>query len=491
MHVRRVELHNFTRHEAFSLDLPERGVVLVTGPNGSGKSSVVEAVCVALWGKTLRGAHPWVEGKKGHVGLWTDVVAVDLVCQPDAKANFSWMRVGGHPTEYSTLTKARQALEEVIGPFELWRQSHVFSSADAARFTLATDAERKRLLEGVLGLGRFDRAADAAREAVRETAGKTQGAAIEHASCSSRVNMAVTLHERLATLRAADVGMTEADARTRVVDLEREIKMLREAGRSAPPRELLASDKCPTCGQKITGARRLGIERKCALADEAHKKMAHAEEERDEARSRLDKVRQHAFTMASVDQQTVEELSVKEAALAEAEKALATTATAHQTAQAVAAVLGPRGVRAHVLGRALGGLEAVSNAYLGRLGLAGLSVQLKPYTEKASGGVQDAISLEVDGAGGGHGYKGASGGERRRIDVALMLALADVASAAAGKVGGTLFFDEVLDALDADGVDAVVGCLEELATERAVVVISHSEALANRLRPAKHVRLER
>jgi len=45
-----------------------------------------------------------------------------------------------------------------------------------------------------------------------------------------------------------------------------------------------------------------------------------------------------------------------------------------------------------------------------------------------------ALTLEVKGAGGDHGYKGASGGERRRIDIALLLALADMASGANGLV---------------------------------------------------------
>lgn len=144
-------------------------------------------------------------------------------------------------------------------------------------------------------------------------------------------------------------------------------------------------------------------------------------------------------------------------------------------------VLGMRGVRAHVLGQTLAGIEAVANVYLARIAPAGVSVRLTSYTETKSGTLQDRISLQVLGAGGGHGYRAASGGERRRIDVALMLALSEVSADAAGRSRGTLFFDEVFDAIDDEGVDPISATLAELARERAVVVVTHSERLAARL----------
>jgi DNA repair exonuclease SbcCD ATPase subunit len=152
-------------------------------------------------------------------------------------------------------------------------------------------------------------------------------------------------------------------------------------------------------------------------------------------------------------------------------------------------VLGLRGVRAHVLGKALGGIEQVANGWLARIAGPGLRLHLSAYTEKKTGGVSDAISLEVDGAGGGHGYRGASGGERRRCDIALLLALAEVAGAAHGLKPGLILFDEVFDALDDDGVDTVCEVLGELAATRQVVVISHNDRLVARLPKRLHLRV--
>jgi DNA repair exonuclease SbcCD ATPase subunit len=153
--------------------------------------------------------------------------------------------------------------------------------------------------------------------------------------------------------------------------------------------------------------------------------------------------------------------------------------------QACEQTLGLRGVRAHVLARALGGIEAAANAWATKLG--GMSVKLRPYSERKSGGIADCISIDIEGRGD---YRATSGGERRRIDVAMMLALAEIAAAAHGKTPGTLFLDEVLDALDKDGIERVKLIVEELAQERAVIVITHNQNLVQGIESALHYRVE-
>jgi DNA repair exonuclease SbcCD ATPase subunit len=64
-------------------------------------------------------------------------------------------------------------------------------------------------------------------------------------------------------------------------------------------------------------------------------------------------------------------------------------------------------------------------------------------------------------------------------------------AAARGERGGTLWFDEVFDALDQDGLEAVAGALEELASTRMVMVITHSPELARRLPAAQRLHLSR
>jgi DNA repair exonuclease SbcCD ATPase subunit len=144
------------------------------------------------------------------------------------------------------------------------------------------------------------------------------------------------------------------------------------------------------------------------------------------------------------------------------------------------------GVRAQLLNGALAGIETIADGWLARLAATGrpLHLVLKSYTEKASGGVTEAISLEVVGAGNGLGYKAASGGERQRINAALCFALGEVAAAAYGVAPGTLILDELFESLDTQGAAAVCDVLTDLAQDRAVLLITHRDDLVAQLKPA-------
>jgi DNA repair exonuclease SbcCD ATPase subunit len=191
----------------------------------------------------------------------------------------------------------------------------------------------------------------------------------------------------------------------------------------------------------------------------------------------------------AVSERLAREVDAQRDALMDATDAAVDTEVADLVAQQVAKVLSARGVRAFVLGEALIGVEQVANAWLSRMA-PGISLALKAYSENKTGTVSDRISLEVTGAGGGYGYDASSGGERRRVDAAILLALAEVSAAARGISRGTLFLDEVFDAVDAEGVPLVAEAIEELGKTRPVVVITHSQELTRHMRPHVHMRAD-
>lgn len=184
-------------------------------------------------------------------------------------------------------------------------------------------------------------------------------------------------------------------------------------------------------------------------------------------------------SLAEEDRQRLQAQAEETQAEVDDLKATLTEATREQAEIKLAAQC-VRELRGIVLGRALTGIETVANAWLARVA-PGQQLRLRPYTDNKTGGTADKISLEIEGAGGGEGYRATSGGERRRVDTALLLALCEVASAASGQTDGTLWMDEVFDALDAQTRPLVAQALADLSRDRTVVIITHLSDLAEQI----------
>jgi DNA repair exonuclease SbcCD ATPase subunit len=73
-------------------------------------------------------------------------------------------------------------------------------------------------------------------------------------------------------------------------------------------------------------------------------------------------------------------------------------------------------------------------------------------------------------------YKELSGGERRRIDIAMIFSFQKYIQEASGVSSNLLVFDEIFENLDAVGVEAVLNCVETLFPDASsIYVITHRE----------------
>lgn len=525
-------------HRDTTLVLPERGVVVVTGDNGAGKSTLVEAAAWSMWGRTVRGTPPWTEGRDCTVSVRTPTVGA-VRMRGKRSTKLTWNTVSepqAPPVEYETATKAQEALELVVGSFERWRRTHLFTSADAWTFGAATDAQRKELLEALLGLHVFDEALLRCRTDLSAAKGRLADARVHHATLTERVaayeaqqGQLQVVHEGAPTPEALAAlqgnverlrGMVQS-ATAEIAELSRRRVVLATAGGEHQlafevARKRLQglgnAGECPTCGGTVDDAvrGRLGAALETSQGAIRTAQEASAEELAQvdaelgdlalEVRA-LNEQLNGAIVHARMGQQAfaahqrasggvaqvAQALEAAKVSLATSTAGVAELRREVDTLGATEAVLGLRGVRAQVLDGALKAIEHVANVWLARIATEDLRLTLRSTTEKKGGGSTDTISLEVQGAGAGHGYTGASQGEQRRITVALLLAFAEVASASQGGDLGTLWFDEVFDVLDGAGTEAVCGALATLAEERLVVIVTHSAELVQRLGGARRL----
>lgn len=75
-------------------------------------------------------------------------------------------------------------------------------------------------------------------------------------------------------------------------------------------------------------------------------------------------------------------------------------------------------------------------------------------------------------------YKSLSGGEKRRLDVIMILSFQKFLMESSGISTNLLVFDEIFDSLDIQGVNSVVNCIDTLFPEASCIyVITHNDAV--------------
>jgi DNA repair exonuclease SbcCD ATPase subunit len=91
------------------------------------------------------------------------------------------------------------------------------------------------------------------------------------------------------------------------------------------------------------------------------------------------------------------------------------------------------------------------------------------------------IDIQITRSGKLIDYKQLSGGEKRRLDVAIILAFQRFLIEVSGVKTNLVVLDEIMDALDREGIDSVINCLETLFPPwMCIYVISHNSELKSR-----------
>jgi DNA repair exonuclease SbcCD ATPase subunit len=112
-------------------------------------------------------------------------------------------------------------------------------------------------------------------------------------------------------------------------------------------------------------------------------------------------------------------------------------------------------------------LNRISPMILGKVG-----VNLVMADKKGVG-----VELVVTKEGKQVSYKSRSGGEKRRIDIVLILGFQKFLLDLHNISTNLLFFDEIMDPLDKKGVESVLYCLDSLfPQDMAIYIITHNES---------------
>jgi len=439
----KLHLHPYPPHRNSLLDLPATGLVAICGKNGHGKSSFVEAYAACVWGRSLRGAGPW---RGADTKLTLDVGGYRVERTPE-----SLLLNGASALKPS---KKQADVTALFGDFQTWQRTRVFDADLTARFGAASDGDRKKLLEQLLGLEKLDdglrRCREDKREAERQLKSVEQALYVSEEPDPTPVDFDVEALARSTTL---------------LEDVERAAaKMAKEEGRllatlQSAERKIgaLSSGRCPTCEQGIPTKH---VEALKTAAEETRMERAATSRERaaaaEESTRLLEQVRKLRAEQAAAER-AVEaaklraERQAKRAPLIEQREQYA--ASLRQLSAVDAFIVN---ARPKLLRSSLAILEAAASAWLPNLSIG-----------------DDGSILH-----GVRTYKELNEGHRRLCDMAVLLGLSGMGDA---KAKGPVWLDGALHGLDDERQDGMAALLETIAQRELVIVLTCQEDAAQRL----------
>lgn len=207
-----------------------------------------------------------------------------------------------------------------------------------------------------------------------------------------------------------------------------------------------------------------------------HENRAKAKADFDEA---MDKLHREGLSHKAT-------MTEKEKAKKAAEKKLRAIDEKNKVADMLVEILGNQGAKSYVFDSITPELNRAIARNMSVLD-SDIEIELSTIKKLKSGEMREKFEIKVDNKNGAAEYRGNSGGEKGKVDIAISLALNDLMRTMASDVG-VCFFDEPFENLDVDASEAVVDLLKDIDAEN-ILITSHNQAIkdliANKIRVVK------
>lgn len=566
----------------FDLSLP--GLTVIEGEmkgvpgcndNGSGKSFVLECVPWATFDRCMRPDYTGDDVVR-HDSEHGTMVEVNLV-----GLDAHWRRYRNHPVHKNKLMlwvdgkevtagtnpETQLLLERLVG-YDFSGYTAITAFGDVKSFFAANDTDRKRVLDSILRLDRFDAAQVVAVTKHKAAVARSSELESAHAAAESKraglfeaatevvldstelLRMKVRLKKHAQDL--GTITVPYEDARRAQVEAEDAHKTLQRDqakvaqvasqarakasllkgqadGRVGACADQLAQamqelvnvdsrigEPCESCGQvvgpecldgAVTALKKKVADLKALLVDRTKEAAACVVPPAppvapvlstagiQEAQMAVSELRgkQNVFAQMAEALQTeiknaeaaIARAAAVQAKIAEQEKVMAATTAELAEATEMTRVLafwvegfGKSGLKSFLLECELAEINATATKYAQRLLGAGARITLAATRKlKTKAVTREELSVSALIPGCTKRYAGASKGQKRRLDLALLLALRDVASTRSGVLIAQFFADEVFDGIDKAGCDTVSALLKDLSAQYPISLVTHTNAL--------------
>ena len=497
MKIRDITIQNFLSIKKARIDLKKfdgltviKGKNLDTGgSNGSGKSSIVEAIFFVLTGKTIRkSTEASLVNSKAGKGL---VVSCNILlenakilgierCKKPTKMTLT---LDGEDITAKHANDSQAIIDELLGTnHKVLLASMFFGQSNDVNFLDCTAAAKRDIIRNFLNLDDiFDM-----REHIREYKSEySQRIKVADAVIKTIKLDIEDLDRKIAKVTPeVSVDLEELEKAWYIYNrnirlwdkLDTEKESLQYAVNYYETRMFDEHPKCNTCGQLVA-------------KDDFEEKRSKKQIELDELYARMDGIDlpvkpQHTVDYARLAQgnSAVLEGLRKEKAekIKELEDKKAISHTGSQVMRFWERALSEKGVIKYIIRNVLEYFNDRTNYYLSYLTDPNFSLEFdEELSEFIKVGDQEIHYISL------------SGGEKRKLNLAIMMALKDLLLLTDTNHSNLLFFDEVAENIDEDGIQGLYNLLLELKKTRQIFVITHNKHLKTLLDSSKRLTVEK
>ena len=510
MKIHKISFKNFYSYHDAELDLTKYGSGLVGieginkdggGSNGAGKSVILEALVFGLFGRTIRKSNESamvnLANKRGMV---VELQVEDLLIRRGRKPSVFELYRGSEPLTQAHAATTQEVLEEALGiDYKTFMSAAVFGQHSTVDFLDATPDDKRKMINGFLNLSYiFDKKASIKtrrskiKNEIRDLEVLINKLEKDIYKYGMMINESLISAEQGDILQEYDLDdilqmqkdnwRIESEIR-KLEDLLKVSSDVRHARKTI--KEGVGSDQswtCKSCGTVFDGKLTQEQYDHCVRIVELHdNKVKVAKTEIKAWKDKLVRIpctpQEYTKWSTVAGNSNVRTLMTdSRAELEQASKEKFELEDKYDMLGFWDKAFSEKGLIKYVIRTVRDYLNDKCNYYLGYLTQGQITLTF-----------DDELVENIEVGGSKRYYISLSGGEKRKVNLAVMLALQSILSVSNGTESNVLFFDEVAENLDQHGIQGLTELLYELRKDKTVFVITHNPHLASYMESHKKI----
>ncbi len=502
MKLKEIYVKNFFSIQEIKLDFSDYGNIIVIegknkdtfGSNGSGKSSIYEAIVWGIFGRTIRRTtqDSLINNKAKRECEVIVKIEPNIEIRRVVKPPYLHLKIGDKIHIKESYQETQKFIEDYFKiNYKAFLVSYVFGQQNEIDFLSASVEDKRTILKTFLSLDEFFVLRDAFKEKKNEV---TKNLATLTASCEL-CSKQIEKHKRNIVDNEKKVKdlkekyrLTDGYKLEDILIKEREKKELQEKRYKLTSKRLTieakidAPNSCPTCGTALEG-----FEEKNILELEEHRDLILSQVQEilklEEAihipisSSEYHKIKD----IATYEQEILTSTKIvedTEASFSETKTKKEKYSKYHDILKFWEIAFSEQGIIKYVINNILDYFNDRCLYYLSILTNG-------KYVIKFDSSLQETILIN----GVPTYYASLSGGERKKINFAVLLALQSLLDLTSKNKFNFLLLDEVVESIDDESINNFYSLLTELSAKKTVFIISHNNTLKELLVEKSRIKL--